>query len=726
MDTEVLKDPPPRFMQKLVRNRKLWLLVTLVAGYFLLLFVLSRLIDARALRRELEETTASIIGADVTIGLVETEIRPLGGWRVRLRDIVIENASPDFEGNLFTCRKVVVEGSITDLLAGKWKPDILFKNWAVQIHLLPDGTSNLSDLFLPQGSAPKAYQTWPFSEIMMAGQQFKLENGKLFLVNDIGGEQLHETGLLEGEGSYAPGKDPDSISGELQFTLGGPTTGKETDGKRLDASFAVREFVATEGAFEGKWRLGLEGKGVPLEVIARLLRLPHTPTAGELADGKANVEGLFGKNHPAWLKNADILINLQENSLPLFGMDGPLQIAYQRGDKLVTAGDDGIENTLQRHELVFTEAKGETPKTAAVICLAGKDGKVVEMGIKASDFNFSRIPKQSDHEPWSETFLPQLRKVTAGVTSFRMLGFTVKDARTITEIENNAIAKMAMAGGFCNGKIAFGTGGWPLGDTGWPKAIGVTVRDAEATSFIETISHMLPAPAVLSPTEGRIYCTLFHIPEATDPGLVLQEELLHKLDMDLVAPEEMGATKGWDGTLLLKDVRFDEHGDNPILKALWEIPAQLAELQDICLPAQAQPKNGKTRGLTSLRVKEGSLRAVREDTGGMLQLEGGFITRELGRVMLKGGPLSGTEGYRLTLQAYPFEGMEGEQDSIALPELHLGVLSAAKAVEAKNGLLLTFDISDQEVTLTESYLDEVKQAYENLNQAQPDSSPANP
>ncbi|MHC4884072.1 MAG: hypothetical protein ACYTGH_03205, partial [Planctomycetota bacterium] len=129
-----------------------WKPILGLAAYALTITILPSLVNTRGLRQIICGQAAYVLGTDVEIEEVEVELKYFGGWRLRLRGIQVANPSPDFGieagQELLRARKMVFEGSVGDLLKGRWQPRILIKGWHLRAYRsLGDGSLNLAHLF---------------------------------------------------------------------------------------------------------------------------------------------------------------------------------------------------------------------------------------------------------------------------------------------------------------------------------------------------------------------------------------------------------------------------------------------------------------------------------------------------------------------------------------------------------------------------------------------------
>lgn len=634
---------PRSRIRRLLASRKAWAVVLVVGGYLLFLQILSALIDERALRREIRNQLEYIVGADVLIDQVETEIRPFGGWRIRLRDIHVENASPDYNvvGPAFTCRKMVFEGDLLDLLAGRWHPRILVKDWVLQVVLSEESGSNLGLLFQPQGTAPAAWGQWPFSEIVRARQTFELENGYVRIAERESGAILYRSGLLQGGGSYTPGASAVGLSGALDLEVRGPTHFR-TPQPQARAALGIQDFEAGPETLTGSWTLRLAAEEPPGPLGARLLNLPPGLVEKRPERARLALYGSFADRHLTAIQELEV--TLAETALPLFSLRAPVRLLYRRA-----AGPPAAAEADRRAPFDITvEEKRETGARRSRLDGRWRDG-ALSVTLVTDILDPGRAPAIAPGSPWSAVLPAGPLRLQAEAAECRLLGFRVVESRLAAELRADRIERLALQGRFYDGRVDFCTGGWRVADPDWPRAMGATIRGADAAELLPAMAHLLPPAAHLSPAAGRLSCLLFHVPPTTDPALVLDESLLQQLDLKLVGPEAVQAGEGWHVTLIVSDpLRFDEPGGNPILEALWPLPGRLRAA--LRLPA---PEGGGAEILSALRLHTGMLKLSRgTEAEPATTLQGEVVSRELGRLTLEGHPTA--DGFRLRLRLHPF------------------------------------------------------------------------
>jgi len=174
----------------------------------------------------------------------------------------------------------------------------------------------------------------------------------------------------------------------------------------------------------------------------------------------------------------------------------------------------------------------------------------------------------------------------------------------------------------------------------------------------------------------------------------------------------VAAGRGWSAKLFVNKneaLRFDDHGGNPLLQALWRLPKGVAE-------ARARARGEATaevpgEGLPCLRVTDGLLAAARKSQAAAPSLEGEFVTRELGRIKVRGEATLDPAGFVVTLQVYPFAGGPNGSAEIVLPALKRREREDAARVEKAKGLRIIILLGAQAPVVQEPYIEDLVEVW---------------
>jgi hypothetical protein len=674
--------------------------VILLVGYTSLLWVLGNLIDPRALRRELENQLELVLGTEVSIQRADPTIGYFGEWRLKLSGVTVENASPDIRGDLFTAEEIVLEDSLISLFRGSARPRIDVRGWALDLGLSGYGHTSLADIARPASSAPEGSQRWPLSLFAEAAQEAVLHRGTARIVDGTTGAALYEREVAGGMWGFVPGQNrvPTRLETELHGAQQGPG---ETF--RVTASLLLPPLDDPRGS--GEWWVAVtEETPVPLALAARLVGLNANGINTGTASG--HVELGAGPNSPTpELREADLRVD--GRPIPALALEPPFTLSLRPTRLGMELPQD---KTSAMYEVRLRGLSSEKEITATLA--AGKD--TTDLRLTTPDFRLDALRGTLPSGDGSHGgLLRRLTRVDAEVEEWQMLGFAVHGARLYAELDEGVIERMAMRGRVCDGRVDFGAGGWPLGDPGWPRAIGLTIRRARAEELLPAIAHLLPARARLAPSSGRLSGLLFHIPRQTDPALILEEDLLQRLSLELVEPEAIDARRGWSASIMInEELRFDEPGANTVLQALWQLGADLhGGLPALLATPEASDSRPPGR-LPHLRIVKG-LFTVRKPPTGPMKMEGECVTRELGQVKLRYSPPETGEHGSILIRAFPLPADEPEieKERVPFPQLPRRVRKAIALTQKDGGLQIRIPLPAGEQPAVWLYRQAIKKAH---------------
>lgn len=691
--------PVKRGLQRILRSRRFWLLAGVVLGYFGLLWFLSHLIDARALRRELEEQASYVLGADVSIGKVQTEIRPLGQWRIRLRNIRVENASPDFGTDLMTCRKTVLEGSILDLLGGRWQPRILIKGWTLHLGVTETGRTSFSDLLQPQGISPKAWNQWPLKHIVMEGQDCSLEEGRIHITLHPAGTHLLTTGQLQGRAYYRPAGSVESLNGDLrldiegQFEQGAPPSG-------LDLDISIDGVTPSASGLKGGWQLRAQGRDARLAVLQRLLSLPETAAEARLRSGTLRCRGWFNQpDRPVEFQHCTA--ELEETSIPALDLAAPFHLTYEHH----RADADGPGSDL--HQVRLRRPDGRE----SLLTLRAPPTGAWRLSCDTTHIDLGQLARRPERDSWVNRVLPRLARIHASAESWSVLGVPLGPCRAEFDMQSGDFSASRFQGKLAHGQLDLTTGAVPASRADLPSQYHLQLKQAQAADLLAAVGHLLPPLARLVPARGVLSATVTQRDTPGDNQAAVPDPHLPPL-MTGTMRERFAARLPYADLVVSlsidEEIEFQEPGEHPLLQALWRLPHGLLRAEDKLHGAQGPRPPRATETLTRLRLLEGMLVALRLSQG-QVHMDGLIFTRELGLLVLQGVP-GPSGGVLLQLRLYPFDAMEKAHAEVVLPALAADALAAARATEAEHGLRLTAHCAEGEMHVTEHYIRDIVQA----------------
>jgi hypothetical protein len=687
--------------------------LTLFLAYSFLVWLLPRLINQDAIRRILVSHAAYFLGTDVEIGEVEPELRYFGGWRLRLRDVRVSNPSPDFgieDGQeLLSVRKIVFEGSMRDLLAGYWRPRILVKGWTLTIFRnRRDSRLNLSMLLHPQGVRPASNASWPFNRIVNAQQTFELEEGRIVFAEGVMGEANWKTstGLLAGEGYFLPAASKGRAGAKVELAFSGPVSVDDAD-VRVQTACSLQKIRLDEDGLKGTWQVNMNVDEAPAKRVSRILEINFPQTAARLCNWTLMFHGAFGESRTG--RNDTCDLQLRNSPLPLLGLEAPLSVRMEWDPNRPAAP---LPSRMRIREIGGKGREARLHATPAPL----SDKRNIR--IEAPLCNFSEIFAAREQDSWLRNLLPLIHTATLSADRLQMLGFGIDQALAKATVEGNEIAKIEVLGSMADGSFVLVASDWATDAAALPNRMGIDAINIDARAAAARLGHLLPRIARCVPAEGAVSGRIIYPVAAQVPVCVR---------MPLPAERQQGK-RGMipptpDKGLWLFELRishpltFSEPGDNILLQALWELPANLSAFR--------KGSDKTPPSLSALRITEGMLSAQSHPSLGAV-VHGSLRTEELGVIRLRTEIIPRAEKTpRGLLLAHitPYTHAENSiEEGSVLPQLDKETMSAVLALEHKEGLCISIDYAAETAEAEPTYCRDIAAALKAEKTA--DDSPA--
>ncbi|MHC4872506.1 MAG: AsmA family protein [Planctomycetota bacterium] len=643
----------------------------------LLVWSLGHIIDAKALRKSLEDHISYRIGADVTIAELETELSFKGIWKIRLRDITVSNNSPDFGPELFICRKLVFEGSIIDLIYKKWKPKILFKDWALTIGAAEEGRTNISDLFQPRGSAPPEWDGWPFSNIFSGKQEIELENGTLLLKKVFSAEEILTVERLNGNGSYTPLSQKE-FHGNFSFALQ-----NDAPEKAFSIKLDIKGMKFLQSDISGKWDSDIKLTDISLKKLSMLAKIPGTNNVSKITQANFKFNGTLDNRSSMNIKYIDA--SLEKCEMPVFGVNAETRIIAEKI----------FEDSVPKWKISL-QAGSDKARHSALLSAAGV---ARSLSIESPYIDFTKLSSIPKPNSWEAYILKNVSEISAKAERYIIFGLVVDNAEVEFILAGKTLKSKKLSGKLAGGEARLDVKNWIMGGKGWPAEIGFVISRADAPKLFSTAAHILPSETIPPPFEGSLSLALL-----SPAGKQLAEKIkLAPRFKKLLLPKnrkEGPAIKV--GLIIDSEMRFDTPGQSALFKALWDVFPELQKLEQT-LTSKATPA-GNTR-LSSLRLKSGQL--LHSTIPGNLTFltEGSFDSVELGQLAVKQKVDALTPVINSVITLKPLTAGREKNSEIKIPDFSAEFRKALEKVEYYKGF--NFILSSNGRNVEKLYLNDI-------------------
>ncbi|MFH0910796.1 MAG: hypothetical protein V1918_04755 [Planctomycetota bacterium] len=687
-----------RRWQWLLRHPAAWIPIGALELYLLAIQVLPWLIDTRAVRRNVVAYASHCLDTDVSIEGLDLDLRTFGGWLIRLRNIRVKNPSPDFglDRDLLMIRKATQEDSFAHLFQGVCRPRILLKDWQLALQFSEGGRLNLSEILSNPGTGRLSDRPWPFSRIFAHPQDLILQNGRIRLSQESSGVETWrlETGLLQGTARYEPAS---SSRAGMALEVSGPLD-SQSKGTLFHAGVLIKPSTAKEGRRIGSWETNIQADQIPLILLERLLGLPPFPPDAVAGYGSLTLGGSIGEAN-TWSVQT-LLLETEGVSVPVLNIKSPVIFTVKRVEPTAAS----LTGTVLAETYNFSILESRGTKTLRGTFRTTPEGLALQFFSSALDL--TNLPLCSQAGSAEQAVFQRLGSLEGIVKSAHLFGLDIRDCQIRSMLSDGQIKRFELNGTLAGGLFSLAAEQWIPQGVSLPRSLFVSIRHAEAAVLAEATAHLPGRMFRLQPSDGRISGFVLRQP-APSPDASWEEGL----NPSPTAPGDAGVPgeirEGWYvNASIEEEVRFDEPAENPILKALWQVPLRLSETAQRLFPLEtARGLAPSLAPLTSLCVEKGEI-ALGGDGRGVFSLLGDFQTRELGRILLWSEPGANREEVQFRVALHP-EGLSPESGGMfsTLPPPFLRVLNDAAE---EGGLRIAFVLSRDTARVTEEYVADVE------------------
>ncbi len=621
-------------------------------------WAMGNIIDAKALRRLLESNISSRIGADVTIESLDTHLSISGKWKIRMREINISNTSPDFGPDLFTCRKIVFEGSFIDLLSKKWKPKITIKDWEFTIGIGENGRTSISDLFSPMESNSKKWDGWPFSIILSEQQNINFVNGSIKLTKGFDQEVVLQKTSLSGSGTYQP-KNPNEFNGDLVIDL--------TDNNGFLLNLSIKDFLFNKQKINGKWNSKISIKELPIGALASISTIPLT-NKQNLKNIVFEISGDLSK-----LSTFDIdklSVFFPKAKIPIFGIDKQCQIT---AEKIL----------INKNKIWHLKIKNtENDKKDTLNAVLTMTNKLRHLSIECSYMDFSKLSSNPTKGSWEEYILKNVREISVKAKQYSIFGFVINQAEAKFVIDENILLSKLLTGKMAKGKITLMVKNWVMGGKGWPTEIGLFIDHASAPALFSESAHIVSPSIVPTPNKGEISVgLLFPANKNLMEKINLKGKVRTLIDSSILKNNTMPTISA--ALNIDNELRFDTPGNGAIFNSFWNIYNNLKKLE---AKLTGVGLDGKKYKLPCLRIKSGYVLHVTNPDKLKITTAGVLDSFELGKIKIKQECNSFPAKIKTSIKLSPFTYLDDKSYAIRPPIFSNKFMKNVLSIDKKTGL----------------------------------------